>query len=158
MLREYETRYYTPAVERSRSLQDDNWSGARAMAARQQRIAQRWKSLRITTPQPYLPPQGLRVGDTFTVTAEVHLGKLQPDDVLVECYYGSLHLSAEMRNVHRQEMKPATGQDSGGALRYECAIKCGETGRFGLTARIVPRGDKWTQQQPGFITWAPGKP
>ncbi len=153
MLREYETAFYTPAIERSRMLQTDNWAAGRALSARQQRLNKHWKSVRIEPPHPELPSTRLRVGDIFQVTSTVHLGELQPDEVLVECYYGTLRQVTEITKSHRVVMKP-TADLGEGRQRYECTIACKETGRFGLTARVMPQGDAWTRHQPGFLTWS----
>lgn len=153
MLREYETRFYSPAVERHRDLCSDEWVSARALAERQDRLRNHWQSIRIETPAIEMHPERLRVGHSFRVSTTVHLGALHPNDVLVQCYYGAIHLSAAMTDAHTGDMTAV--EDLGdGNHRYECTITCDQTGRFGLTARIVPQGDAWTRNQPGYIIWA----
>ncbi len=153
MLREYETRFYSPAVQRSRELRADDWAAARGLAQRQERLHQNWQTVRIETPTTDMRPERLRVGHTFHVSTTVHLGSLQPNEVVVQCYYGSLHLSAAMSDAQAQEMTSV--EDLGdGKHRYECTITCDQTGRFGLTARVMPQGDAWTRNQPGYIIWA----
>jgi starch phosphorylase len=115
----------------------------------------------------------LRVGDAFTVTVPVHLGELHPDDVVVELYYGQLNMKGAITASHRQPMTASRETDLPGDLSsvalakgegpaktgdgqhiFECRLECRTTGRYGFTARIMPRGDAWTQTLPGFLTWA----
>ncbi len=157
MVREYETRYYSQAIERYRELRADHWTVARNLAKHLQRLRTHWQSIRINTPVPEMPDGRLRVGDSFHVSAVVSLGALHPNEVLVECYYGELHSAASMSNAQRQQMTPGEVLENG-EQRYECTIRCQQTGRFGLTARVMAQGDTWTRNQPGLITWAPGHP
>ncbi len=153
MLREYETSFYVPAVQRHRDLQIDDWAAAHGLAQLQERLRQNWQTVSIETPTTDMQPERLRVGHTFRVATTVHLGALQPNEVVVQCYYGALHLSAAMSDAHTQEMTSV--EDLGnGKHRYECTVRCDQTGRFGLTARIMPQGDAWTRNQPGYIIWA----
>ena len=50
-------------------------------------------------------------------------------------------------------MKVAEALDDG-FYRYGCEIRCDSAGRYGFTARIVPRGDDLLRFIPGLITWA----
>jgi starch phosphorylase len=43
---------------------------------------------------------------------------------------------------------------SEGAHIYACTITCSDSGRFGYTARVIPRGDEALSHTPGLITWA----
>jgi starch phosphorylase len=42
----------------------------------------------------------------------------------------------------------------GGRYTYGCTIRSDSSGRFGFTARVLPRGDDLIRFMPGLITWA----
>jgi starch phosphorylase len=37
---------------------------------------------------------------------------------------------------------------------YACTITCSDSGRFGVTARVIPKGDEVLSNTPHLITWA----
>jgi starch phosphorylase len=41
-----------------------------------------------------------------------------------------------------------------GRYIYECDITCDNSGRFGFTARAIPKGDDWIKSTPDLLTWA----
>jgi len=41
-----------------------------------------------------------------------------------------------------------------GKYLYDCIINCNDSGRYGFTARVTPRGDDMIKYVPGLITWA----
>jgi starch phosphorylase len=71
----------------------------------------------------------------------------------VEFYYGILKSVDSLTKGYRQTMTMAADQGDGGYL-YQCELPCRFSGRYGFTARVLPRGDAWMTSTPGFITWA----
>jgi starch phosphorylase len=94
-----------------------------------------------------------RVGETFRVTAVVHLGELQPEEVDVELYYGSMK-SADTLNASQTQIMTVAEEHDKGTYLYACRITCNTSGRFGFTARVTPSGDDRIKFTPGFLTWA----
>ena len=152
-MREYEERFYIPALQRSRALQADNAAEAHALVKQHARLARLWPQIRAGRPVAQAELGRLRVGDAFAVTVPVRLGELHPDDVVVELYYGQLNMKGAITASHRQPMTASRKTDDGQHI-FECRLECRTTGRYGFTARIMPRGDAWTQNLPGFLTWA----
>ena len=153
MVREYEERFYIPAIERGRELMADGAAEARRLVQQQDRLVRHWKAVRIAAPRAQTDLATLQVGDFFRVTADVHLGELKPDEVAIELYSGLLtpHNSISTSN----HMKMVMAEDKGsGNYTYECRVDCINTGRFGFTVRAIPNGDDWTSNLPGFMTWA----
>ncbi len=157
MVREYEERCYIPALMRGRALLADDAAEAQALAAQHARLARLWPHLRVGRPAAQADLRRLRVGDAFIVTVTAELGKLRPDDVDVQLYYGPLTASDAVASGQAQPMALVrAGPD--GRCEFECRVDCGHTGRFGFTARAVPRGDDWTRHLPGCLTWADEPP
>jgi starch phosphorylase len=94
-----------------------------------------------------------RVGESFAVTAVVNLGELRPDEIKVELYYGALKTVDSIADSHSEEMAVKENRGDGEYL-YECTIICGDSGRYGFTVRVIPRGDDRIRFAPGLITWA----
>ncbi len=148
----YETNYYLPAVENYRKLTADGAGEAQGLVSQRRRLQNEWASVHVKPPEseagvPY------RVGDTFRVTTEVYLGALTPEEVEVELYYGALKAVDELKDTRVAKMEMVEDLGDGNYL-YACRISCENAGRFGFTARVVPRGDDYMKYTPGFLTWA----
>jgi starch phosphorylase len=152
MVRTYESDYYLAAIENFRNLSADQAARAKDLVAQRLRLEKQWPHVCIKPPVSAIQVP-FRVGDVFRVDTEVHLGDLSPDEVDVELYYGSLKTVEEIQNSQVASMSMV--EDLGeGIFRYSCDVTCNEAGRFGFTARVMPRGDQYLKNAPGFITWA----
>jgi starch phosphorylase len=152
MMSQYETNYYLKAAHRYKALIADDAQEGHSLAAQHERLRSLWTGVRIEAPVRE-QAKSFRVGDSFRLTCRVHLGGLSPEEVEVELYYGHLHDVDRISQGHSQPMSVA--QDLGnGDYSYACSISCRLPGRFGLTARVTPRGDKRLKFTPGLLTWA----
>jgi starch phosphorylase len=73
----------------------------------------------------------------------------------VQVYYGPVSTENRILESHAEtmtEMQPVEDGHHG----YSHTLTCNATGRYGFTARAVPRGHEWKGIMPGFITWANG--
>ncbi len=152
MVEKYEKYFYLPAANRFSSLIENNAKEAILLSAQRERLRDLWKDIRIENPVrktegPFL------VGESFSVTADVHLGNLRPDEVKVELYYGTLKSVYTIADGNLEEMfvKEELGN---GEYLYECRLTCNNSGRFGFTVRATPHGDDYIRFAPGLITWA----
>jgi starch phosphorylase len=152
MVSEYESRYYIPSARRWDSLTADDAGEARELAEQRKRLRGLWQDIRINPPvRLSLGPY--RVGEAFQVTSEVHLGKLQPDEVDVELYYGHLKALEEVSASHVEQMTVLEDRGGGNYL-YGCELACEISGRFGYTVRVAPRGDERIKSTPQLLVWA----
>ena len=94
-----------------------------------------------------------QVGDTFKVTAKVHLGTIEPEKVDVELYFGQLQSLGSLTEGMSQPMEIAEDQGNGDYL-YQCIVACRDSGRYGFTVRVAPRADDWIRYTPGLLAWA----
>ncbi|MCF8083351.1 MAG: alpha-glucan family phosphorylase [Deltaproteobacteria bacterium] len=152
MASEYERRFYLPAARNADDLTKDKAGEARQLADQRQRLLSLWEDIRIET--PVREKRGpFHVGDTFKLHTVVTLGALVPEEVEVELYYGTLKGVDALKSSATQSM--SVEEDLGsGRFRYGCTMTCQEAGRYGLTARVVPRGDARIQFTPKLVTWA----
>jgi glycogen phosphorylase len=152
MVSEYYTRFYETAARRHDELLANNAEEALFIAARARRYRNLWKQIRVEPPQRERSGS-FQVDDAFRITTAVHLGELSPDEVDVEIYYGPIKQVEECLKGDTQLM--AVEENFGnGAYRYGCTMTCQHSGRFGFTARVIPKGDNRIETTPGLITWA----
>jgi starch phosphorylase len=152
MVSKYETLFYVPAAKRLESLTSDNAKEAVVLSTQYKRLGELWGNIKIESPVGQTNG-AYRVGDTFSVTAVATLGKLRPDEVSIELYYGPMRAVNTISQSHFKEM--TVKEDKGnGTYLYACDIVCNASGRYGFTVRAVPRGDDRIKFAPGRITWA----
>ena len=152
MIQNYQHRFYLPAARRLNELLADDAHEARALARQRERLVSRWGEIVVEPPErPAAHP--FRVGEEFRITAVVHLGELQPEEVAVELYYGPLKSVDALANSFTQRMEMAACYEPGRYL-YACNISCRIAGRYGFTVRVSPLADDWVKFTPGLLTWA----
>ncbi len=152
MVQTYEQKFYIPAAMNYYHLVEKNAERAMQLFHQRQRLEKAWPHVRVHPPESDLSLP-FRVGDTFTVSAEVELGDLSPDEVEVELFYGRVKSVEEISDNAVARMSVAENRDKGRYL-YSCQIVCKNAGRFGFTARVMPKGDEYLRNTPGFLTWA----
>lgn len=152
MVREYTSRFYIPAAGNLRDLTQDSGRKAKDLALTQSRLNALWSHIRVSKPR-IKPAEDFAVGDTFSVVLEVFLGELSPDEVEIQIYHGRLLGTGELEKSRAETMKLQSTIAPGTHI-YGCRVVCADSGRFGYTARVIPRGDDVLRNIPGLITWA----
>ncbi|WP_457553260.1 alpha-glucan family phosphorylase [Desulfobacula sp.] len=154
MVREYATRFYIPASINFKRLTDDSALKAKELAQTQARLISLWSSIKLSKPQ-LITQTDFIVGDTFRITLEAFLGELTPEEVELQIYHGKLR-SLDHLEDSRPENMWLQETISQGTYLYACTITCSDSGRFGYTARVIPKGDEVLSNTPGLITWVDG--
>lgn len=152
MVEEYLHMFYEPACEAYRKLVADNGELARKLESQKQKYIENFGKLHISFPEVAGDLNSAHVGDKFKVSCRVYLAGLSPEEIKVECYYGTVDIHNEIRDVNAAEMKKIDTAGDGNYL-YECTVSCPAAGRYGLTARITPAGEDWNNSVPGFTCW-----
>ena len=152
MVETYSSRFYLPATKRFQELSADGSTEATRLAHQLERFYAVWNKIQVERPRrdtngPFW------VGESFGVSAVIHLGELTPEEVAVELYYGQLESLETLTasNVQSMEVKEDNGN---GQFVYGCQLVCQGSGRFGFTVRVIPKGDSEIVFSPGLITWA----
>jgi starch phosphorylase len=151
MVEEYRDKFYRETFENSRTFLAEGAREAKQMLAQKLRLASLWENIKIEAPArkdggPFF------IGESFSVSAEVFLGEIRPEEVEVEVYYGKLKAIDRLSSSRTQRMEVA--QDLGnGRYAYACRLKCDFTGQFGYTVRVFPKGDDYLKFTPGLISW-----
>ncbi|MFH2046845.1 MAG: alpha-glucan family phosphorylase [Pseudomonadota bacterium] len=152
MVSNYTKKFYVSSAKNNKSLLSDNSAEARALSLQRERLSSLWKL--ITIEPPKRQNQGpFRVGDTVNVSTEVFLGEILPEEVDVQIYYGKIQ-SVDSVTEGKAAVMTVEENLGNGRYIYSCAVTCCDTGRFGLTARIIPKGDDWIKSTQEFLTWS----
>jgi starch phosphorylase len=116
-----------------------------------------WGNVQVKPPRANTDLSTLYAGDSFTATTAVYLGHLRPEEVRVELCHGPADSQNRIRQHHFVPM--TVGADhTNGWFDYTCKLPMPESGRFGLTARVIPAGAYMKATSPGYITWATDTP
>lgn len=153
MVQEYCDRFYVPCAKRKFSLISNHRERALALAAWKANVREKWSHVSVGEVLSG-ETEGLPVGTSLEVTAEVHLAGLTHSDVLVETYYGSVDTLGNIQNGELAEL--AFAEDLGnGRARFKGAIHCERTGQQGFTVRVIPsHPDLFNKHELTLITWA----
>ncbi len=165
MVAEYTRRFYNPAIARWRYLTGEAMSRAKALSAWKSSLKKDWQEIAINDVQIQVnndhdneqlnlrQPQ-LKVGAEISVNAFIKLGRINPSDISVELYHGTVDAWGEIRNgdVIRMDYKQPTGQDS--EHLFSGKLSCREAGHCGVAVRIVPKNpDFVSAHEMGLILW-----
>lgn len=153
MVRDYVEGYYVKAHAQFRALEQDNAARARQLAAAVERIRGAWQDVWVAKVEAG-PSRQVPVASSVPVRAMVHLGRLTPQDVVVELYAGRVDLTGELVDGHAVAMQP-TGQASDGMVHYAVETAMASSGLHGVTVRVRPsHPDLPVSFLPGLICWA----
>ena len=152
MVAEYENRFYLPAAKRYDALLANQAEEAKKLTSQISRLRSLWKDIEIKPPVRHAHGP-CRVGEKFEITSEVSLAELTPEEVDVELYYGQMK-SLEDLDASKSEPMRVLEDNGNGHYLYGCALNCQNSGRFGFTVRVTPRGDGRVKSTPGLLTWA----
>lgn len=153
MVMEYFERFYLKAHKRSAYLMADDLKEARELGEWRDRVRNNWESMRLLNVSAGLT-DALKVGDKLCIQAEVDFGKLVPDDINVELYYGQLDPNNEIIEPETLTMELATKTANNIGV-YEMCFSCHKSGKIGYTVRIIPNMNKTTvKHELLLINWA----
>jgi len=153
MVAEYTERFYLSAGASYKKLKADQFASAKSLAAWHKKLRKQWTGLSIRKVQVDTQTD-LKVGANIEVSAQVVLGKLQPEDVSVELYYGQLDSEGKLtKAVGIAEMERVQMADDGVHI-FTGKIPCTQSGRYGFAVRVLPKcQDLIHRYEPGLILW-----
>ena len=152
MVQKYAESSYIPASRHFADLTANNAEEARRIAVLHDHLRNNWKEIKIDHPTRNFDGP-FRVSDQFDISVTVFLGTIIPQEVEVQLCYGKMLDVEKLESINIEKMKLL--EDLGdGRYRYGTSLSCGLSGRFGLTARVIPAEDDHLKHTPGLITWA----
>jgi starch phosphorylase len=156
MVREYTEEYYLPSHKRFTALSQPDLKRGREFADWLAHTRANWNRLKIE--RVLVEPQQLTVKDDISVRAFIDLGVLQPEDVIVQLYYGSLDSRGEILVGETMDMThccPEEGEHSRNMHEFFATLRYTTTGQRGVSVRVLPRHDDLADPiMTNLITWA----
>ena len=153
MVRDYVEGYYVKAHAQFRALEANNALRARELSSWMERIRREWQDVWIARIEDG-PTKTVSVASAMQVRAQVHLGRLRPQDVVVELYVGRVDRQGELFEGKAVAME-AAGQDSEGNYNYVVETSITRSGLHGFTVRMRPNHlDMSVAFIPRLICWA----
>jgi starch phosphorylase len=153
MVRQYTERYYLPAADRRRMMGANDGARARDLASWKRRVRKAWPQVRVVDVSSSATREEIPVSEAMTVTAEVHLAGMTPDQVTVELYKGSIDPGGEIVDGHATIMDPI--KSTGDNHLFEAGdVSFDRSGKHGFTVRVLPHHvDLPNPYQPRLIRW-----
>jgi starch phosphorylase len=137
MVRDYVHRLYTPAALTAREMSASDYAASRELAAWRQRVTAAWPQVRVVHVEAIGVGDTPELGATLHLRAEVVLGGLSPDDVVVESCHGRVDDADQLHQVQCTEMDFVGTEEA--THRFEGFIPLKRAGAFGYTVRVLPR-------------------
>jgi len=152
MVGEYTDRFYVPADKRYQALSANNRKRARELAAWLDNVGKNWGSVRIESVDANGGNEH-RVGESFDVSARVHLAGLKASDVIVQAFYGQLISDGNLSQGEIVDLKLV--KQEGQTAEFKGGVAFASSGKMGLAVRVMPsHTDMVHPLLTGHITWA----
>ena len=166
MVGEYTRRFYNPAVAKWRYLTAEACSKAKAFSMWKSNITSAWSDFAIKDVQLQVNNNGqgtvqlnpkqpqIKVGSELSVRALVKLGNVDPDNVSVELYHGSVDAWGIIEDGSSVRMDRKESSEQDGEHWFVGLMLCKETGHQGIAVRVLPRhADLVNPCELGLILW-----
>ncbi|WP_370330930.1 alpha-glucan family phosphorylase [Mycolicibacterium hippocampi] len=147
MVQDYTEKYYIPAARSLRRTiepgsssageYDAPFGAARELAQYRLRVHRAWPQIEITDVDSYGLPDTPLLGSQLTLTAQVNLAGLQPDEVSVQAVLGRVDAADALVDPVAVPMRH-TGAADGGKQMFTATTPLPITGSVGYTVRVLP--------------------
>ncbi|GAB6282546.1 MAG: glycosyltransferase family 1 protein [Ignavibacterium sp.] len=156
MVKEYFENYYYSAYQKNINLRKNNFEVVKNLTQWKEEIIKNWEQIKIENISTMKNGLETYVGDNYSVNAEVFLGKLSPDDVEVQIYYGLIDKQDDPFAFKTSPMRVVNKKQNGNMIyKYVGSINCNETGLFAFTIRILPKHNLMVNPfELGKVFWA----
>ena len=150
-VKDYTEKLYLPAAASGRIKTEQNYAAAQILAAWKEHVYRAWPQVKIQAERS--PLYRIALGTRINLEAQVSLGDLSADDIIVEIVWGWRH-DEEIRDIKVIPMQ-ADNALQGDSIRYAGSLTIDTNGRFGYGIRIIPQHPHLnTKHEMGLIKWA----
>ncbi|HMJ05836.1 MAG TPA: alpha-glucan family phosphorylase [Chthoniobacterales bacterium] len=155
MVQEYTERLYRPAEAAHQEFARDNCRAAVELSQWKTRIRKDWAQVRVSDVQIGNENRhSILVGDALRISAQVHLGEVDPKNVRVEAYHGEAD-NDQVRNPAVTPLYQSDQTGGNGDYVYQGSVPATESGMYGFSVRVVPTHPHLVQpHELRLITWS----
>ena len=152
MITEYWKRFYEPLAERRLKLVENDWHELRENTKWYERIMYNWSGLSIKDIRMENIYE-IEIGNSFHVEADIYMGELLPDDIMVEAYYGKIDPANKFMESFTTIMSP--NKNIGNKVyKFQADMHFEEVGHFGLNIRVTPNHPNSERRNSmGLVLW-----
>lgn len=153
MLLDYANKFYVPAMQASMKLEADGFNLTKDVSGWVEKMTNSWDNLKIIDVDIPELPETLYVGQKFPIKIQVQLGQISKDDIVVEIVSGKLDSQEHLKTLAPKAAE-FVEQDENNNCSFAGEVVCDESGRFGISARIIPKNDNLPHTfKPKLISW-----
>ena len=106
MVIEYFKNYYYPSLQKRLVISEKKWEKAKKLTAWKQMVKTNWHQVNIKHIETENFKKELKVNEDLVIKAEIDLGNLMPQDVVVQIYYGLIDKQDDPKNNLTVNMTP----------------------------------------------------
>ena len=151
MLGEYVGKFYLPATQQWRRFSQDNFAGARELAAWKAKVRAAWNEVRMSRLDT--PTRRIGFGDSLRFEISLNLNGLSPEDVTVELLIGRPARNGQPKNSKRMVME-YSGRTAGNDYLYELELTPDLCGKIEYKFRVYPSHELLTHPfEMGMMVW-----
>ena len=150
MVNEYASRFYRPAVDQGRRLQNEDFHGARTLSAWKARVLNAWPG--VSARRLDAAPSRVEFGRSVKVEVLVQSNGLASRDISVELLLDrSIREESEAMRV---ELSPIGSGSAPGEFRYSVDLSPAMCGKLEYRIRLYPRHELLTHPfELGLMQW-----
>ncbi len=154
MLMDYTKMFYVPGIEASLKLQKDDLALTKSVTKWFESMTKSWDSVHIKDVHIPEIDSTIFVGQTFPIKISIALGEINPQDVSVEIISGKLDSQEQIQDYTPTKAEHDNYDEKADASIFSGEVTCLESGRFGITVRIIPKNDNLPHTfKPKLIQW-----
>jgi len=151
MVAEYATKFYIPASNTYRRLEENGLERAKEVLAWRDRVHESWPKVRIASVEDTAGISNT-IGHEFSVVATVELGALTDLDVRVQAVVGKVGPNREITNGRVEDLAFQEATPAG--FKFSGSILCDAAGYQGYTIRVVPQHeDVSVESEMKLVCW-----
>ncbi|MHC4741791.1 MAG: alpha-glucan family phosphorylase [Planctomycetota bacterium] len=165
MVAEYTRKYYNPAAAKWNYLTAEAMAKAKAFSLWKAHMREAWPECAVEEvlmevaegdggEQLNHRQPKLKVGSELSVRVRVRLGRISPDHISAELYYGPVDSWGNIRDGAAVKMDYDKASETEGEHWFKGALVCKQTGQHGVSVRLLPsHPDLANPHELGLILW-----
>jgi starch phosphorylase len=152
MVEEYWDDFYLPAAEQGDKLKTQDWSNLRSLSKWFEKIMYGWKEVQIKDIR-LNEMIDIEIEKPYHVEADIFVGSLNPEDIVVEAYFG--RLDRDDQYIDRDTfVLQSSGRVDDHTIKYTGDMRFRKTGQFGINIRVCPNHpNPKVRQSMGMVLW-----